>query len=69
MNNQKGFIKLILLAIIALALLKYFLDWSIFDAIESEQGRSTIKYIRDILNIIWSFISVPLTFIWNKITP
>jgi hypothetical protein len=63
--QQKGFISWLILIIIALALLKYFFDWSIFDAASSEQGKSTISYIREVLNVIWSYIRIPIMFIWN----
>jgi hypothetical protein len=66
-ETDRGFIKWIALAIIALALLKYFLNWSVFDAAESDQGKSTIGYTRDILNLIWSYIASPVIFIWEKI--
>ncbi len=54
--RQKGFISWLILIIIALALLKYFFDWSIFDAVASEQGRNTINYIREVLNVVWSYV-------------
>ena len=64
---NRGFIGLLILIIIALAALKYFLDRSIFDAADSEQGRNTIEYIKNILNISWSYIRIPIFFIWEKI--
>ena len=67
MKKDKGFISWLILIIIALALLKYFFNWSIFDAIASEQGRSTINYIREVLNTSWSYIKVPVMFIWQKV--
>ncbi len=67
MNGEKGFIGWLVLIIIALALLKYFFNWSIFDAAASEQGRGTITYIRDVLNLVWSYLSAPVTFAWKEI--
>ena len=58
---------MIVLIVIALIALKYFLNWSIFDAASSAQGQSTIGYIRDIFNTIWGYISAPVVFIWDKI--
>lgn len=58
---------LIVLIILSLAALKYFLNWDIFDAAASEQGRSTITYIRDIVNGIWSYIGYPLTYAWENV--
>jgi len=69
MNSQKGLIRFIVLIIIALALLKYFLDWSIFDLINSDKGRATVEYIKNILVVVWSYILIPTNFILNKISP
>ena len=66
MRKERGFISLLILLIIALALLKYFLNWSIFDAMESERGRETVSYIRDVLNIAWSYVRTPVMFVWQK---
>jgi len=57
----------LILVVIALALLKYFFNWSIFDAANSEQGKMTINYIKDVLNIAWSYIRTPILFIWQKV--
>jgi len=65
--RQKGFIGQLILVVIALALLKYFFNWSIFDAANSEQGKMTINYIKDVLNIAWSYIRTPILFIWQKV--
>mgnify|MGYP001602986194 CR=1 FL=1 len=64
---NRGFISWLILIIIALASLKYFFDWSIFDAAASEQGRNTISYIREVLSTTWSYIKTPVTFVWQKI--
>lgn len=65
--KEKGFIMIIVIAIISLILLKYFLNWDIFDAAETEQGKSTILYIRDLFNLIWGYIANPVVFIWERI--
>ena len=64
---KRGFISWLILIIIALALLKYFFNWSIFEAIESEKGRNTVLYIRDALNTSWAYIKVPVIYVWQKI--
>lgn len=67
--NQKegGFIGLIVLIIIGLAALKYFLNWDIFDAAESDEGKSTILYIRDLFNTVWGYIGKPIMFVWESV--
>jgi hypothetical protein len=67
MKKDDGFISWLILLIIALALLKYFFNWSIFDAANSEQGRGTILYIREVINLIWSYLAVPFTFLWREV--
>ena len=67
MRKEMGFISWLILLVIALALLKYFLNWSIFDAIESERGRETVSYIREVLDVVWSYARTPVLFVWQKI--
>ncbi len=64
---NRGFISKLILIIVALALLKYFFNWSIFEAIKSEQGWNTALYIRDVLNTSWEYIKMPIIFLWQKI--
>jgi hypothetical protein len=66
-KGEKGFITTLLIIIIALAALKYFFNWSIFDAAASEEGRGTISYIRDVLNRVWSLVETPVEFAWNEV--
>ncbi len=66
-NRRGGFIGTIVLIILGLAALKYFLNWDVFDAASSEQGKGTIAYIRDIVNTVWSYIGTPLSFAWNEV--
>ena len=67
MKRNRGLISTIILIIVGLAALKYFLNWSIFDAAASDQGQSTIGYVRDIVNYIWSYIGYPVTWAWDNI--
>lgn len=67
MEKDRGFIMLIVVVLVALAALKYFLNWDIFDAAASEQGRSTISYLRDIVNTVWAYIGYPVTLTWNQV--
>lgn len=67
MKGNRGFIGILILLIISLALLKYFFDWSIFDALSSERGKATVEYIRNVLDIVWSYIRTPLLWIWDRV--
>ncbi|MDP2641943.1 MAG: hypothetical protein Q8P21_01465 [bacterium] len=64
---ERGFIGKLVLIIIALALLYYFFNWSIFDAVESEQGRATVEYIRNVLNTGWAYIRDLAILVWDKL--
>jgi hypothetical protein len=66
-KRNDGFITTLLLIIIGLALLKYFFNWSIFDAAASEEGRGTVSYIRDVLNTVWAYIETPARFVWDEV--
>lgn len=67
MKKDRGFIGIIVIIILALAAAKYFLNWDIFDAAASEQGQTTIGYVRDIVNTVWSYVGAPVAWIWNEI--
>ena len=67
MKKDRGFISLIIVIILALGALKYFFNWSIFDALESEEGQGTVSYIRDVLNTAWKYIGPPLMWLNTEI--
>lgn len=66
-GRQGGFIGWLILIVIALALLNYFFDINIFDLASSEKGRATIDYIKNIFSVIWSWIKVPVLFLWDAV--
>jgi hypothetical protein len=66
-KKQDGFIAFILIFIIALALLKYFFDWSIFEASATPQGQETVSYTRNLIDTIWHYLQAPIAWIWNNI--
>jgi len=67
MSRERGFIGLIVLIVIALIILKYLYDFSIFEAAASPQGQGTISYTHQLLNTIWNYIQMPVTFAWEKV--
>jgi hypothetical protein len=66
-KEEKGFIGIIILVVIGLVLLKYFYDWSVFEAAATPQGQETISYTRQVINTIWGYISTPVLFVWGNI--
>lgn len=66
-KEDRGFIGLLVLIIIALALAKYFLDFDLFEAADSNQGRETVGYTGQVLRLIWTYIGEPVSFVWNRI--
>ncbi len=65
---NRGFIGWLILIIIALALAKYFFDWSIFDAINSENGRETIEYMKNVIDVSWNWIKTNVMALYGKIS-
>src|SRR4051812_26261331 len=64
-NRERGGIVLwIVLIIVGLGLLKYFLNWDVFDAAATDKGHTTIGYVRQIINSIWSVVGYPLMKVW-----
>ena len=66
-NKKGGFIGIIVLIIIALIVLKYLYNFSVFDAASSPQGQSTISYTQQVWGTVWSTIGPPVTFFENQI--
>lgn len=62
-NNERGLISEIVLVIFGLVALKYFFDFSIFEFLGTEEGKSLLDYLKEILVFIkngaiqiWSYI-------------
>ena len=67
MERNRGFIGWLILIIVALALLKYFYNWSIFDAAATEDGKETIAYIKNIIDTVWSYLEKPVMWLWDRV--
>lgn len=66
-KRNGGFIGIIILIIVALIVLKYIYNFSLFDAAASPQGQSTISYTQQLFNTTWSIIGPSVTFFENQI--
>ena len=67
-KREQGFISAVIVIIITFALLKYFLNWSVIDFVQSESVARVIGYLKRFIIIVCeSFIKGPATYIWNEI--
>jgi hypothetical protein len=67
MKREQGFVGIIIIVIVALALLKYFVNFDIFAAADSQHGQETIGYTGQIFRTVWSYISTPVSYAWNQV--
>jgi len=67
MKTQRGFIGLVVLIIVALIVLKYLYNFSVFEAAGTPQGQSTITYTQQVFGSIWAIIGPSVTFVQNQI--
>ena len=67
MLKQRGFVGIILLIIIALVVLKYLYNFSVFDAAGTPQGQNTVQYTEQLFGTLWSYIRVPVTLAWERV--
>lgn len=66
-NNQQGFIKYIILIVIAILILSYF-GFDIKQTVESDQSRSNLSYVWGLVTYVWDhFLAGPVLWIWNTI--
>ena len=67
MNKDKGFVKLIIIIVIALIVLGYF-GFDIKKAIESPVARTNIEYAKDATVYVWNkYLKGPVTYLWKEI--
>ena len=66
MDTNKGFIKMIIVIVIALIILGYFFDIRITDVISSPNVQANLTWFWDIVVRVWNFITYPIVFIWNR---
>lgn len=69
MNKEKGFLKIIILIIVALALLKFVFDFDVIEFIKTPKVQDTLHYIwYDIIVFLWeNYIRTPLSWAWDQV--
>jgi len=67
MKKDQGFLTIIVLIIIALALLKFVFDFDIIDFFKTPKVAETISYIwNDVIVFLWSnYIKAPFFWAWD----
>jgi len=65
--NRKGFIRMIIVIIIALIVLGA-LGFNVKDIMNSEKVQTNLHYAWDLVIMVWNnFLAVPALWIWDKI--
>ncbi len=66
-SQDRGFLKMIILVVIAILILSYF-GFNIKDIAESETSKSNFSYVWGFLSYVWNtFLVTPASFVWNVI--
>jgi hypothetical protein len=67
MKKDQGFIKWIILIVIALIILGYF-GFNLRDAVEAPATRDNLSFFKDILLSVWNnILKVPALFVWEHV--
>ncbi|MFA5934506.1 MAG: hypothetical protein WC827_01310 [Candidatus Paceibacterota bacterium] len=65
-EEKKGFIKTIILIIVALIILGYF-GFDVENIIKSERVQKNLNYVWDIVSKVWTlYLAAPVMFVWDK---
>ncbi len=67
-TKQKGFIKTIILLIIALALLKFVFNFDVIEFFKTPKVADTVSYIwNDVILFLWNnYIEAPFFWAWDN---
>ncbi|MDD4803938.1 MAG: hypothetical protein PHN69_02080 [Candidatus Pacebacteria bacterium] len=64
--KKKGFIKTIIIIVIALIVLGYF-GFDVENIIKSDKVQKNLGYVWNIVSKIWnSYLAAPVLFVWDK---
>lgn len=66
-GQSSGFIKTIVVIVIALIILGYF-GYNVQDIVNSPMVQKNLNYAWDLVQHVWNnYLKIPMTFIWDKI--
>jgi len=64
--EKKGFIKTVIIIVIALIVLGYF-GFDVENIIKSEKVQKNLNYIWDMVSNVWNlYLATPFMFVWDK---
>ena len=67
MKKNQGFIKWIIIIVIALIILGYY-GFDVRKAIDAPATQSNLTYVQQIVANVWNhYLKVPVTYIWNEL--
>lgn len=66
-SNERGFIRTIIIIVIALLILSYF-GLNIRDIVNSPAGKDNFTYTQEVMIKVWNnYLKKPVTYLWNDI--
>lgn len=64
--EKKGFIKTVIIIVIALIILGYF-GFDVENIIKSEKVQKNLNYVWDMVSKVWNlYLAAPFMFVWDK---
>jgi len=67
LNKNQGFLKLILIIIIAIIILSYF-GFDLRSIIEAERTQTNLDYVWGIVTNVWdTYLVEPVSYLWNDV--
>jgi hypothetical protein len=66
MKGNRGFIKAIILIVIALVVLGFF-GYNLESIVNSPDVKGNLAYVWELLVKLWSILLAPLTWVWDNV--
>jgi hypothetical protein len=62
---KRGFIKAIIIVLIAIVILGYVFHISILDILNNTKVQESLGWLWNLIVAIWSYVQAPIMYIWN----
>ncbi len=66
MTYNKGFIKAIIIVLIAIVILGYVFHISIIDIINDPKVQESMGWLWNFLITVWNYVQAPVMWVWNN---